>query len=114
MLSLKSDTKIPANVDANVHSQTAVGELFIELVPAPATAPSSRTVTSYLPTTQRCPRYQHPAGSDQRRTASHPHGDLKTVIDESYTAIGGLGPELARIVKGQLPLPPMRAQTSTR
>jgi phospholipid/cholesterol/gamma-HCH transport system substrate-binding protein len=29
-----------------------------------------------------------------------PHGDLKTVIDESYTAIGGLGPELARIVKG--------------
>jgi phospholipid/cholesterol/gamma-HCH transport system substrate-binding protein len=29
-----------------------------------------------------------------------PHDDLKTVIDESYTAVGVLGPELALIVKG--------------
>ena len=29
-----------------------------------------------------------------------PHDNLKTVIDESYTAFGGLGPELSRIVKG--------------
>jgi phospholipid/cholesterol/gamma-HCH transport system substrate-binding protein len=29
-----------------------------------------------------------------------PHDNLKTVIDESYTAFGGLGPEIARIVKG--------------
>ena len=29
-----------------------------------------------------------------------PRDNLKTVIDESYTAVGGLGPELSRIVKG--------------
>lgn len=29
-----------------------------------------------------------------------PHDNLKTVIDESYTAVGGLGPELSRLVKG--------------
>ena len=29
-----------------------------------------------------------------------PRDNLKTVIDESYTAVGGLGPELSRLVKG--------------
>jgi phospholipid/cholesterol/gamma-HCH transport system substrate-binding protein len=29
-----------------------------------------------------------------------PHDNLKTVIDESFTAVGGLGPELSRLVKG--------------
>jgi phospholipid/cholesterol/gamma-HCH transport system substrate-binding protein len=29
-----------------------------------------------------------------------PNDNLKTVIDESYTAFGGLGPELSRLVKG--------------
>ena len=29
-----------------------------------------------------------------------PHDNLKTVIDESYTAVGGLGPELSRVIQG--------------
>ncbi len=29
-----------------------------------------------------------------------PHDSLKTAVDESYIALGGLGPELSRIVKG--------------
>ena len=29
-----------------------------------------------------------------------PRDNLKTVIDESYTAVGGLGPELSRVVQG--------------
>jgi phospholipid/cholesterol/gamma-HCH transport system substrate-binding protein len=29
-----------------------------------------------------------------------PRDNLKTLIDESYTAVGGLGPELSRIIKG--------------
>ena len=29
-----------------------------------------------------------------------PRDNLKTVIDEAYTAVGGLGPELSRLVKG--------------
>ena len=33
-----------------------------------------------------------------------PHDNLRTVIDESYTAVGGLGPELSRLVKGSTDL----------
>ena len=33
-----------------------------------------------------------------------PRDNLKTAIDESYTAVGGLGPELSRIVKGSTKL----------
>ena len=29
-----------------------------------------------------------------------PHDDLETVVDESYTAFGGLGPDLSRLVTG--------------
>jgi phospholipid/cholesterol/gamma-HCH transport system substrate-binding protein len=35
-----------------------------------------------------------------RGLAAIPRDNLKTVIDESYTAVGGLGPELSRLVKG--------------
>ena len=35
-----------------------------------------------------------------RRLQAIPHDDLKTAVDESYVAFGGLGPELSRIVKG--------------
>ena len=44
-----------------------------------------------------------------------PHDNLKTVIDESYTAVGGLGPELSRMVKGATSSGDRcRARTSTR
>lgn len=33
-----------------------------------------------------------------------PHDNLKPVIDESYTAVGGLGPELSRFVDGSTAL----------
>ena len=33
-----------------------------------------------------------------------PHDNLKTVIDEAYTAVGGLGPEISRFVKGSTAL----------
>src|ERR1700719_3622277 len=40
VLSLNSGTTIPADVVAQVHSQTAVGEQFVELVPRSGSAPS--------------------------------------------------------------------------
>ena len=33
-----------------------------------------------------------------------PNDNLRTVVDESYTAVGGLGPELSRIVDGSTSL----------
>ena len=35
-----------------------------------------------------------------RGLAAIPRDNLKTVVDESYTAVGGLGPELSRLVQG--------------
>jgi phospholipid/cholesterol/gamma-HCH transport system substrate-binding protein len=101
LLSLDSGIKIPADVDAQVHSQSAIGELYVALLPrtgdGPALAdgdviPRSRTsvppdVSSLLDATNR-------------GLAAIPQQNLQAVIDESYTAVSGLGPELSRIVKG--------------
>ena len=43
-----------------------------------------------------------------------PHDNLKTAIDESYIAVGGLGPELSRLVKGATELAIDAARTWTR
>ncbi|MDT7723083.1 MAG: phospholipid/cholesterol/gamma-HCH transport system substrate-binding protein, partial [Mycobacterium sp.] len=39
VLSLRSDIKIPSDLEAEVHSQTAVGEQFVALLPRNATSP---------------------------------------------------------------------------
>lgn len=101
VLSLKSDTKIPANLDAHVDSQTAIGELFVELVPRTGDGPLLKNGdTIPVDRTTLPPDINAILSATNNGLQAIPHGDLKTVIDESYTAIGGLGPELARIVKG--------------
>jgi phospholipid/cholesterol/gamma-HCH transport system substrate-binding protein len=101
MLSLNSDIKIPADLVAEVHSQTAVGEQFVELVPRSGNGPPLKD-GSVIP----ADRATLPPDINAVLTATNnglqaiPHDDLTTAIDESYTAVGGLGSELARIVKG--------------
>ena len=41
VLSLNSDIKIPADLEAEVHSQSAVGEQFVELLPRSGTVPTA-------------------------------------------------------------------------
>ena len=43
-----------------------------------------------------------------------PQDNLHTVIDETNRAVGGLGPELSRIVDGSLHWPLPAARPSTR
>lgn len=104
-LSLKSGISIPSDLDAEVHSQSAIGEQYVALLPRDGSArplrdgdviPRERTVVpsdinSLLHATNTA-------------LAAIPRDNLKTVVDESYTAIGGLGPELSRIVKGSTTL----------
>ena len=101
VLALKSDTKIPADVDANVHSQTAVGEQFIELVPRSADGPMLKN-GDVIPVNRTTlpPDVNTLLRDTNTGLQAIPHDDLKTVVDESYVALGGLGPDLARIVKG--------------
>jgi phospholipid/cholesterol/gamma-HCH transport system substrate-binding protein len=101
VLSLDSKYKIPSDLEAQVHSQSAIGEQFVELVPRSGNGPALRD-GDVIPVG----RTKVPADINALLTATNngllaiPHDNLKTAIDESYTAVGGLGPEIARIIKG--------------
>ena len=101
VLSLNSDTKIPADLDAHVHSQTAVGEQYVELVPRSGTGPALKN-GDVIPEARTTlpPDINAVLTTTNQGLQAIPHDDLKTAIDESYTAVGGLGPELSRIVNG--------------
>lgn len=101
VLSLSSSTKIPADLTAQVHSQTAVGEQFVELIPRSGKGPVLKD-GDVIPVdrTTLPPDINAVLATTISGLDAIPHDDLKTAIDESYTAVGGLGPELARIVNG--------------
>lgn len=104
-LSMKSDIKIPSNLDAQVHSQTAIGEQYIALLPRNATSPPLKNgdvVT--VDRTSVPPNISALLDAANRGVAAIPNDNLKTVIDESYTALAGLGPDFARLVKGSTAL----------
>ena len=105
VMSLNSDIKIPADLIASVRSQSAVGEQFVELVPQSADGPELRDGDVISRDRARVPP---DVNSVLELTNSGlraiPQENLKTVIDESYLAVGGLGPELRRLVNGSTTL----------
>ena len=105
LLSLQSDVKIPSDLDAQVHSQTAVGEQYVELVPRNATStPLKNGDVIPLDRTTVAPDINELLDATNRGLKAIPGDNLKTVIDESYTAFNGLGPELSRLVRGSASL----------
>lgn len=104
-LTLNKRFKIPADLDAQVLSVSAVGEQYVALLPRNDNQPyleSGDVIPvnrAYIP-----PDVNAVLESTNRGLQSIPHDNLKTVIDEAYTAVGGLGPELARFVKGSTAL----------
>lgn len=100
-LVLKSGIDIPGDLTAEVHSQSAIGEQYVELLPRSAAAPPLRNGDVIAVKDTSVPRDIN-AILDAVRTGLQavPRDNLKTVIDESYKAVGGLGPELATIVDG--------------
>ncbi|WP_319449551.1 MULTISPECIES: MlaD family protein [unclassified Mycobacterium] len=106
VLTLNSEIKVPSDVTAAVHSRSAVGEQFIELTPKPNTNAQPLGDGDVIGVGS----VQIPAdiGSllDETNTAlkAIPQDNLKTVVDEAAKAVGGLGPELSRIVDGSTSL----------
>jgi phospholipid/cholesterol/gamma-HCH transport system substrate-binding protein len=106
-LTMNSDTPVPADVTAAVHSRSAVGEQFVELTPRTGTSAGG-----YLHDGQVIPagRTRVPPeiggllDATNRALQAIPPDNLRTVVDESATAVGGLGPELSRIVDGSTSL----------
>ncbi|MDT5091407.1 MAG: phospholipid/cholesterol/gamma-HCH transport system substrate-binding protein [Mycobacterium sp.] len=104
VLSLKSGIDIPSDLIAQVHSQSAIGEQYVELRPRSTSRPLKEGDVIPLADTTVPPDINTVLSAANAGLLAVPKGDLKTVIDESYTAVGGLGPELTRIVKGSTDL----------
>lgn len=106
-LTLNSDTPISANVSAAVHSRSAVGEQFVELTPNPGgtTTPKLRDGDVIPVGSVRIPPdIGNLLDATNRALQAIPENDLRTVVDEAAKAVGGLGPELSRIVDGSTSL----------
>jgi phospholipid/cholesterol/gamma-HCH transport system substrate-binding protein len=100
-LTMRDGIDIPSELKANVRSQSAIGEQFVELTP---TKVSSRPLRNgdVIPLSAVTVPQDINTVLDTVTTGLRavPHDNLKTAIDESYTAVGGLGPELRKIIKG--------------
>jgi phospholipid/cholesterol/gamma-HCH transport system substrate-binding protein len=104
-LSLDSKYTIPSDLDAQVHSQSAVGEQYVTLLPRSDTSRPLRD-GDVIPRgrTSVPPDINSLLDAADRGLQAIPQDDLKTMIDEADVAIGGLGPEISRIVQGSTAL----------
>jgi len=100
-LSLRSDVSIPSDLQAEVHSTSAVGEQYVALLPHPApSAPLKDGDVITAANVRTPPDINALLDATNRGLQAIPGDDLTTAIDEAYTAVGGLGPDLNRLIKG--------------
>jgi len=105
VLTLKSGVKIPSDLDAQVHSASAVGEQYVALLPRNGTSrPLQDGDVISLSRTSVPPDINSLLDATNRGLQAVPQDNLRTVIDESYTAVGGLGPDISRFVRGSTQL----------
>lgn len=109
VLALRSGVKVPSDVQASVHSRSAIGEQYIELTPqAGKDGEHSRPLRAgdIIPAGHVDVPVDigHLLDLTNRALQAIPRDNLHTVIDETNRAVGGLGPELSRIVDGSTAL----------
>lgn len=103
-LSLRSSVDIPADLVAEVHSTSAVGEQYVALLPRGDSAPL-RDGDVITKADVRVPSdINELLDATDRGLQAIPADNLKTVVDESYAAFGGLGPDIARLVRNSTKL----------
>ncbi|MCV7380746.1 mammalian cell entry protein [Mycobacterium alsense] len=109
VLALRSAVEVPSDVQASVHSRSAIGEQYIELTPQPGkVGDHARALRAgdVIP----AGRVDVPVDIGRlldltnRALQAIPRDNLRTVIDETNRAVAGLGPELSRIVDGSTAL----------
>lgn len=100
VLSLQSGIDIPSDVDAQVHSQSAVGEQYVTLLPRNDSPPLRNGDVIPGNRVSVPPDLDALLDALNRGTESIPRDDLKTALDEAFTAVGGLGPDISRLVTG--------------
>lgn len=105
VLSLETGVKIPSDLVAEVHSFSALGEQFLALVPRDAkSAPLKNGDVIPMKDTSVPVDVDKLLDDTTRGLDAIPKDSLKTAVDESYIAFGGLGPELSRLVNGSTQL----------
>ena len=97
-MSISDDYKIPVDVTAEVHSVSAIGEQYLDLVPAADTR-------QYLSPGQTITKSTVPAevgpalDAANRGLAVLPKEKIDSLLTETSAAVGGLGPSLQRLVE---------------
>ncbi|MGY4712205.1 MCE family protein [Mycolicibacterium sp. CBM1] len=105
VLSLKSGIDIPSDLKAEVHSQSAIGEQYVDLLPRNGTSrPLKDGDVIVRSDISIPPDINSLLDAANTGLQAIPRDNLKTAIDEAYTAVGGLGPQLSQIVKGSTTL----------
>ncbi|MGV0740534.1 MlaD family protein [Mycobacterium syngnathidarum] len=98
-LTLQSDPKIPADVQANVHSVSAVGEQYVDLVPRHDGPPFISDGARIPRTNITLPQAVGPV-LDQLNTlvGSVPKDSVSKLLDESFQALNGAGDDLSSLL----------------
>jgi phospholipid/cholesterol/gamma-HCH transport system substrate-binding protein len=104
-LSLTSGVDIPSDLDAQIHSTSAIGEQYVALLPRSGdSAPLRNGDVIRRDRASVPPKINDLLDAGNAGLRAIPQDNLKTAVDESYVAIGGLGPDLSRLVKGSTKL----------
>lgn len=105
ILSLRSDIPIPSDLDAQVHSVSGAGEQYVALIPHSNNGrPLKNGDVIPVDRSSIPPDISDLLDATNKGLQAIPRDNLKTLVDESATAVGSLGPELSRIVKGSTTL----------
>ncbi|MEU7812817.1 MlaD family protein [Pseudonocardia sp. NPDC049154] len=98
-LQIDSDVDVPRSVRAEVHSLSAVGEQYVDLVPEFPAGPFL-AAGDVIPVAQTSVPIQIGPVLDQVNAvvAKLPADDLNTVVDEAYAAFRNSGGDLQRII----------------
>ncbi|MFI7166974.1 MCE family protein [Rhodococcus erythropolis] len=104
-LQIRSGPDIPTDTDAIVKSVSAIGEQYIDLVPTTSAGPylADGDVIAASRTSIPIPSSMV---VDQVHTLLEelPKDDLRTTVDEAYSAFNGLGPSIETLVDSAQPL----------
>ncbi|HSS23644.1 MAG TPA: MlaD family protein [Mycobacterium sp.] len=96
-MSIDNHYQIPADASANVHSVSAVGEQYLDLVSTGKRGPylrNGQTITKSTVPSQIGPALD----AANRGLAVLPKDKIASVLYETSQAVGGLGPSLQRLV----------------
>ncbi|MGW4335052.1 MCE family protein [Rhodococcus koreensis] len=112
-LRVDSSTEVPADARAEVHSRSAIGEQYVDLVPAGIDGP-------YLQDGDVIPAERTSVPQDvapmfdtvNKGLEAIPEDKLATLIDESYNAFNGTGEDIQRLLESSSAVAAVAADTA--